>query len=172
MSIPHVSLVLVTLDQLSPEFLVRCTPPPDQFVPNTTELRSREQASPGISEPTAVYWSVKIPVLPVVRQYLPNPLLVIPSLTMMSELSLSGTTTMSHGLRNSVCPYLLQVLPRSIERNSESVSTPRYIVSGRSGSTSSGIPYSPKSCFAVSCQLTPRSSVHTMRSGIPTAATQ
>src|SRR5262245_24983425 len=137
MSTPQALLASCTFGHVSPELTLRCTPPPNQFVPNTTLLRSREHASPGISLLTIVNWSVKFPVFPVERQYLASPLPVIPSPTTISALSLSGTTKMSHGLRNSVCPHLLHVLPRSIERSSESLSTPKYIVSGLSGSTSS-----------------------------------
>src|SRR5262245_39993554 len=102
MSTPHAWPAECTVGQVRPELGLRCTPPPDQLVPNTTVLRSREHASPGISVLTIVNWSLKIPEVPVVRQYLPSPLPVIPSLTRIVALSLSGTTRMSHGLRNRV----------------------------------------------------------------------
>src|SRR5881396_3532876 len=144
MSTPQACPTLETRDHVRPPLVLRSTPPWSQLVAKATELRSREHARPGISEPAVVSWSVKAVEPLVARQCTPWSKPVTPSPTRITELSLSGTTTMSHGLRNTVVEYALQVLPRSIERNSESLSTPKYIVSGRSGSTSSGIPYWPK----------------------------
>src|SRR5262245_51980821 len=116
MSTPHDWPAVWTPGQVRPRSTVRCTPPLDQLVPNATVLRIRELASPGISEVAVVVCHVNFVAPSTPRQYRPLPELVMPSPTRISALSLSGTTRMSHGLRNRESDHAAQVLPRSTER--------------------------------------------------------
>src|SRR5262245_9885836 len=100
MSLPQVWLVATTGVHDSPPSVLRLNAPLDQAEAKAAVFLSRLDDSVGISEAPVMGAKVGTKVWPpsFERRMRPTPELVMPSPTRITPLSLSATTTMSHGL--------------------------------------------------------------------------